>query len=198
MVQDFRPLSVRLAKPIKIMKKIVLYFFPFILLSGLFGACSSDDEFVNIKGHEHPTEGQEAYAKKWNETLAGPWVVIYDGGEERGNIEVCFYDLWFKGHPAYIKTIRNLSKTKEGLDSLNVIFEPDYSECYETTLDEPYHFIWFTLGSDSISHNDKMYLRCSNNGYSYDGLVSLKCKGKGYVEIEMHPTQDDAERKESR
>ena len=197
MVQDFRPLSVRLAKPIKIMKKIALYFFPFILISGLFGACSSDEEIPKVIGHEHPnpTEGQDAYVKKRNENLEGPFVVIYNG--ER-NIEMWFYDLWFKGHPKRIKTIRNLSKTKDGLDSLNVIFEPDYSDCYETTLDEPYYYTWFILGSDSISLGDKMYLRCSNNGYSYDGLVSLKGNGDGYVEIEMHSGQDDAECRESR
>lgn len=192
MVQDFRPLSVRLAKPIKIMKQIVLYFFPFILISGLFGACSSDEEIPKVIGHEHPTEGQDAYVKKRNENLDGPFVVIY------GNKELWFYDLWFKGHPKRIKTIRNLSKTKDGLDSLNVIFEPDYSDCYETTLDELYYYTWFILGSDSISLGDKMYLRCSNNGYSYDGLVSLKGNGDGYVVIEMHSGQDDAECRESR
>lgn len=174
------------------MNRIVLYFFPFILISGLWGACSSDEEYVNIKGHDHPTEGQETYANKWNKSLDGPFMVIYAGGG-RVDIEMCFYDLLFKGRPAYINTIRNLSKTKEGLDSLNVIFEPYYSDCYETPLDEPYHFVWFTLGSDSISHGDKMYLRCSNNGYSYDGFVSLKGNGHGYVEIEMHSAQDDAE-----
>ena len=92
MVQDFRPLSVRLAKPIKIMKKIALYFIPFILISGLFGACSSDEEIPKVIGHEHPTEGQDAYVKKRNENLDGPFVVIYNC--ER-NIEMWFYDLWF-------------------------------------------------------------------------------------------------------
>lgn len=173
------------------MKKLVLYFFPFILISGLWGACSSDEEYVNIKGHDHPTEGQETYANKRNESLDGPFMVIYAG--EGVDIEMCFYDLLFEGRPANIKTIRNLSKTKDGLDSLNVIFEPEYSDYYETPLDKPYHFVWFTLGSDSISNGDKMYLRCSNNGYSYDGLVSLKGNAHGYVEIEMHSDQDDAE-----
>ena len=167
------------------MKKIFILLFPFLMFSVVWVSCSTDEESYTIIGHEHPTEGQDVYLKEYSYKNNGrPYVVCGFRGD---HITVEFCDLEFKGRPLGIKTIKSISKTSEGHDSLTVVFEPVYQNISDVSIEnDSYYRIWFELGGDSISHENRMYLKCRNNGYSYDGLVSLINDGKGFVEIEMH------------
>ena len=168
------------------MKKLFILFYPFLMFLVVWVSCSTDEESYKIIGHEHPTEGQGVYPKELSYKNNGrPYIVISGFGGD--HLTFTFSDLDFNGSPVGIKVIRNLSRTAEGIDSLNVIFESVYRNISDVSIeDDSYHFIWFELGGDSISHEGRMYLKCSNNGYSYDGLVALIDDGKGFVEIEMH------------
>ncbi|MBR6190075.1 MAG: hypothetical protein IKQ59_14175 [Prevotella sp.] len=166
------------------MKNLFSLFFSLLIVSGAWVACSTDEESYTIIGHEHPTGGQDVYPKE--QSYKGrPYVVFGFGGD---HLTVEFCDLEFKGRPEGVKTIKRISKTAEGHDSLTVVFEPVYRNISDVSIeDDSYYLIWFELGGDSISHGDKMYLKCNNNGYSYDGLVSLIDNDrKGFVEIEMN------------
>lgn len=168
------------------MKNLCFLFFSLLLVLGALIACSTDEESYTIIGHEHPTEGLDVYPKEQSYKNNGrPYVDISGFGGD--HLTFTFSDLEFNGRPVGIKVIRNLSRTAKGIDSLDVIFEPVYRNISDVSIEtDSYHLIWFELGGDSISHEDRMYLKCSNNGYGYDGLVSLIAGGKGFVEIEMH------------